>query len=260
MANIDILSRWFSLDGKVALVTGSGRGLGWGMAEALAEAGAHVVLNDLNADLLKEKESLLRSRGLKASTTQFDITDRAAVDESLAAIRQAVGDVDILINNAGFQNRKDFTDYSIDEVRKLMEVHYFGSVNMTQAVIPAMKAKKRGRIIFVGSLAVTSLIRHMGPYAGAKGALTALNRALTFELGPFGITCNVIAPGFFITEMSANLVNDVEFKSYVDRKIPLRRWAVPSELGPAVVFMASEAGAYYTGQVLEMNGGILTSV
>jgi len=255
-----MLQEWFGIDGKVALVTGSGRGLGWGIASALAEAGAHVVLNDLDADLLAEKVEDLKSRGLKGTAAQYDVTDAAKTKEVLSGIAKSVGEIDILVSNAGFQNRKDLDQYSDEEIRALMEVHYFGAMNQIRAVTPAMKKKGWGRIVITGSLAVDAIMMPMAPYAAAKGALTAMNRALAMELGPYGITSNIVAPGFFVTEMSQDLASQEDFKSLVDSMIPVGRWAKPEELGPPVVFIASEAGSFYSGQVLEMNGGILTKL
>lgn len=254
------LAQWFSLEGKVALVTGSARGLGWAMAQALAEAGAHIIINDINESALEKSARDLSARGLQVSTARFDVTNEKEVNDVLADVTMRTGSVDILINSAGVQNRKYFIDYDLDEIRKLMEIHYFGSANVTRAVIPGMQAKKDGRLIFVSSLSLKSMRVPMAPYAAAKGALTALMNALAMELGPWGITSNAIAPGFFITEMSRKLVEDKEFKSYIDSRIALKRWGDPKDLQAAVVFLAGPGASYYTGQVIEMNGGILTTV
>jgi gluconate 5-dehydrogenase len=254
------LARWFSLEGKVALITGSARGLGWSMAQALSGAGAHVILNDVNREALDAAARKMEASGGKVSTALFDVTDESAVREGLAKVTAETGSVDILVNNAGFQNRKNFIDYDLDEIRKLMEIHYFGSVNVSRAVIPGMQAKRNGRLIFVSSLSLKSMRVPMSPYAGAKGALTALMNALAMELGLWGITSNAIAPGFFITEMSRKLVEDEEFNAYIKSRVALSRWGDPSDLEAAVVFLAGAGSSYYTGQVIEMNGGILTTV
>jgi gluconate 5-dehydrogenase len=253
------LARWFSLEGKVVLVTGSARGLGWSMAQALAGAGAHVILNDINGEILEASARKLADQGGKVSTALFDVTDENAVRQAIADVTAKTGAVDVLVNNAGFQNRKNFIDYELDEIRKLMEIHYFGSVNVSRAVIPGMQAKRNGRLIFVSSLSLKSMRVPMAPYAGAKGALTALMNALAMELGPWGITSNAIAPGFFITEMSRKLVEDEEFNKYIKGRVALNRWGDPSDLEAAVVFLAGAGSSYYTGQVMEMNGGILTT-
>ncbi|MGV6875557.1 SDR family NAD(P)-dependent oxidoreductase [Pseudochelatococcus sp. B33] len=254
------LARWFSLEGKVALVTGSARGLGWAMAQALAGAGAHIILNDINEEALEASARELAGKGGKVSTALFDVTDEAAVRQAVAQVTASTGTVDILVNNAGFQNRKNFIDYELDEIRKLMDIHYFGSVNVTRAVIPGMQAKRGGRLIFVSSLSLKSMRVPMSAYAGAKGALTSLMNALAMELGPWGITSNAIAPGFFITEMSRKLVEDEAFNAYIKNRVALNRWGDPSDLEAAVVFLAGHGASYITGQVIEINGGILTTV
>ncbi|WP_076999530.1 SDR family NAD(P)-dependent oxidoreductase [Variovorax sp. KK3] len=247
----------FRLDGKTALISGAARGIGWGIAEALARAGAHVILNDIDAAALAERSRDLSARGLSHSLAAFDVSCEEAV---VAAVQQAVetvGAVDVLVNNAGLQNRKGFLELSYAEWRRMLSVHLDGAYHLTRAVAPHMVARKHGRIIMIGSIATQSVKVPSTPYVAAKGALTALTRALAFELGPSGVTCNTISPGMTQTELTRALQDDPAYEKFIRERVPLQRWGTPADIAPAAVYLASDAGAFVNGANLVIDGGVL---
>ena len=258
--NPQFLSQLFGLEGQVVLITGSARGIGWGMANVVAEAGAHVVLNDIDRALLEKQQQDMFSRGLKCSIAPFDVTQEDQVERGIVTSVSELGPIDVLVNNAGIQNRKPFLEQSPAEWRRMIDVHLTGSYLTTRAVAPHMVAQGHGRIIMIGSISTQSVKVPSSPYVAAKGALTALSRALAFELGPKGVTCNTISPGFTATELTQAIQDDPAFSKFIAERVPLQRWATPDDLGPAVVYLASKAGAFLNGANLVIDGGVLAAL
>jgi gluconate 5-dehydrogenase len=244
-----------SLAGRVALVTGSVRGIGWGIALSMARAGAHVVLNDLEAAALVPKLDELRSAGFDGSVEAFDVTNEKAVGEGIAAIVARQGRLDILVNNAGIQKRKRFVDFSYDEWRAVIDTHVHGAFLCSRAAIPHMEAQKFGRLIMIGSIAVLAPKAEIPAYAVAKGGVTSMVRALAIELGGQGITCNAIAPGYIATEFTRVLHTNPEFTAKLMERVPGKRWGRPDDIGPAAVYLASPAASFVNGSVLTVDGG-----
>ena len=249
----------FDLHGTRALVTGGGSGLGFAIACALAGAGAHVVLNGRNRDKLSAASASLATDGLDARTAPFDVTDAAAVAAGVAEIERTLGPIDILVNNAAMNQRKALEQFAPDEWRALMATNLDGPFLVTRALIPAMKARRRGKIINICSLASDIGRPNIVPYAVSKGAVRMLTRALGVELAAHNIQVNGIAPGFFKTEMNAALISDPEFSAWVARRTPAGRWGEPAEIAGAAVFLASRAADYVTGHVLYVDGGFSAS-
>jgi gluconate 5-dehydrogenase len=250
----------FSLAGQVVLVTGAARGLGWETARVCARAGAHVAINDLSADAVNERVRELEQAGLSSSAAVFDIRDHGAAAAAIESIAGERGRLDVVVNNAGVQNRKPFVDYTPEEWDAILTTHVSGSFNVTQAAVRQMVRQGSGRIVMIGSIAATSVKGTIVPYASAKGALIAMVRALATEYGPRGITCNAIAPGFLDTEFTRNLVNNAEFSKYVSARVPAGRWGKPGDVAPAILFLASPAGSYVNGQVITVDGGLLAAI
>jgi gluconate 5-dehydrogenase len=253
-------SRAFDLSGRTALITGGGSGLGFAMAQGLAEAGALVVLNGRTAAKLDAAVDRLRALGLRAETAVFDVADSADVNRGVAALGARVGALDILVNNAGVQHRTPIEDFTDADWQRVMATNLDAPFFMARALIPQMKARGRGKIVNICSL-MSSLARPTTvPYQVSKGGIAMLTRGLAVELAPHGIQVNGIAPGFFRTEMNAALTNNPEFSSWVEKRTPAARWADPAELAGAAVFLASDAASFVTGQILYVDGGFTASM
>ncbi|HEX2114981.1 MAG TPA: SDR family oxidoreductase [Alphaproteobacteria bacterium] len=245
----------FSLQDRVALVTGAGRGLSFEIACALAAAGAHVIVNGRDPGRLDTAVKHIAAAGGKASAAAFDVSDAGKVAHALSAIGSQHGQLDILVGNVGLRNRKALFDFSLDEVRALIEVDLVAGFVLAREAARLMIPRKSGRIINVTSIAGPLARAGDAAYIAAKGGLTALTRALAAELGPHNITANAIAPGFFATETNAVMVADRETTAWVEKRTPLRRWGRPEEIAGAAVFLASDAASYVSGHVLTVDGG-----
>jgi gluconate 5-dehydrogenase len=250
----------FSAEGRVALVTGSTRGLGLEMARALAEAGATVVLHGRKLADAESQAAMLRGEGLKATAVAGDLASAKATHQVVPAVLEQHGRFDILVNNAGIIARADLADYKEEDWRRVVEVNLNAAFLLAQAAAAPMREKGWGRIVNIASIhAVTS--RPVIPaYVSTKHALAGLTKALATELGPDGITVNAIGPGYFATELNQPLVNDAAFDAMVKSRTPVGRWGRPDELGGAVVFLASDAAAYVNGHLLIVDGGMTTSL
>jgi gluconate 5-dehydrogenase len=244
----------FDLTGRNALVTGGGSGLGLAIAHGLARAGAHVVINGRNRAKLDAAAAALAQDGWRIAVAPFDVTDAAAVEVAIAALE---GDtpLDILVNNAAVNQRGPLETFSAEDWRALMAANLDAPFFVTRAVIPGMKARQRGKIINLCSLASDLGRPNIVPYAASKGGVRMLTRALAVELAPHNIQVNGIAPGFFRTEMNAALTGDAEFSAWVARRTPAGRWGEPPEIAGAAVFLASAAADYVTGHLLAVDGG-----
>ena len=246
----------FSLDGRVALVTGASRGLGWAMAEALAEAGAALVLCGRDEAVLSERVGTLEARGTTASVAVFDMADRAAVTAAVGAAVERHGRLDILVNNAGIQHRAPLTEMADEDWDRVIGVNLSACFVLARESARHMVAQGSGRIINTASIMGPLARPTVSAYTAAKGGLAALTRALAVELGPKGVLCNAIAPGFIATEMTRALSENPEFDAFVRGRVPLARWGKPVELGGAVVFLASDAASFVNGHVLTVDGGL----
>jgi len=249
----------FDLSGRNALVTGGGSGLGFAIARGLATAGARVVLNGRNRDKLDAAVSLLRADGFAASVAAFDVTADDAVADGIAAIERDIGPLDIVVNNAAVNQRAALDAFSTEQWRTLLAANLDGPFFVARSVIPGMRARRRGKIINICSLASEIGRPNIVPYAASKGGLQMLTRALAVELAPHNVQVNGIAPGFFKTDMNAPLIANPEFSSWVAKRTPAGRWGEPPEIAGAAVFLASGAADYVTGHVLFVDGGFSVS-
>ncbi len=246
----------FDLSRKVALVTGAYRGLGFAIAQSLARAGATVVLNGRRRDALEEAAQKLRNDGGDVTTSVFDVTDRAAVTAAVDAIRAEIGAVDILFNNAGIQRRGALVEFTQEDWDAIIATNLTAPFIVSQAVLPAMIAKKAGKIVHIASLMSDLARPSVVPYTAAKGGIRQLTRGMAVELAPYNIQVNAIAPGYFATEMNRALLDNAEFTAWVNKRTPAGRWGQPSEMAGLAIFLASSASNYMTGQVLVIDGGM----
>ncbi len=246
----------FSLEGRVALVTGSSRGLGWAMAQALAGAGAHVVINGRDASRISARADELKGRGLAASQQPFDVGDGQAVATGVAAIGERLGRLDILINNAGIVIRKPTVETSDAEWNEVIGTDLTACFRVAREAAKQMLRHRWGRIINISSVMGVFARPTIASYVASKACIHGLTRALAVEFGPQGINVNCIAPGFYPSEANATVRQDTEFYDRVSARTPLGRWGDPKELGGAAIYFASEASSYCNGQVLAIDGGM----
>jgi gluconate 5-dehydrogenase len=247
---------FFDLSGKVALVTGAYRGLGFEIARGLAKAGARVVLNARKANEVEQAATKLRSEGFAAASSVFDVTDRAAVRGAVNKIVAEHGSIDILFNNAGIQRRGPMADFASADWDAVIATNLTAPFLVSQAVLPSMMERKRGKIVHIASLTSELARPNIVPYTAAKGGVRQLTRAMAVELAPHNIQVNAIAPGYFATEMNSALLADAQFTSWVSKRTPAGRWGDPPEIAGLAVFLASSASDYVTGQILFIDGGM----
>jgi len=248
----------FDLTGKVALVTGASRGLGQGFGRALARAGADLVITSREQETLEPFRREIEALGRKALPLALDVRSYQSIQQMVEAALAHYGKLDILVNNAGCNVRKPALEVTWDDWNLVLDTNLRGSFFVAQAVGRAMIARRYGRIINIGS--VTSVFGYagLGPYCASRGGVKQLTMSLADDWGVHGITVNCLAPGWFKTQQNQVLYENKEWVAYISDRIPLKRPGQPLDLDGAVVFLASDASAYITGQILLVDGGIST--
>jgi NAD(P)-dependent dehydrogenase (short-subunit alcohol dehydrogenase family) len=248
----------FDLSGKVAVVTGASRGLGQYFGRALARAGADLVITSREAPHCAEFQKEIEGMGRRAVPVSLDVRDYESIQAMADAAEQAFGKIDILINNAGCNVRKPALDITWDDWNLVLDTNLRGTFFVAQAIAKKMIPRKYGRIVNIGS--VTSVFGYAGlaPYCASRGGVKQLTMSLADDWGPHGITVNCLAPGWFKTAQNAVLYEDKEWLDYLVDRIPLKRPGQPADLDGSVVFLASDACEYITGQTLLVDGGIST--
>ena len=250
----------FSLKDRVALVTGSSQGLGWAMAEALADAGAHIVLNARNAARCAERKKDLEAKGQSASVAAFDVTDLAAITKAIADIDREHGRLDILVNNAGIVTRNLLHDVTEEQWSAVLDTDLTACFRLAREASKIMVREGWGRIINISSVMGLIARASISPYVASKAGVHGLTRALAVELGSKGVTVNCIGPGFYPGAQNEVVRRDKTFYDWVSNRAPLGRWGDPKELAGAVIYFASPASSFCTGQVLMVDGGMTISL
>ena len=246
------------LTGKVAIVTGTSRGLGQYFGRALARAGADLVITSRNVESLTAFQAEIDALGRKAVPVALDVRDYDSIQQMVKTAFQAYGKIDILVNNAGCNVRKPAIDVTWDEWNTVLDTNLRGSFFVAQAVAKKMIPRQYGRIINIGSVTCVFGYAGLTPYCASRGGVKQMTMSLADDWGPYGITVNCLAPGWFKTEQNKVLYENQEWVDYLTDRIPLKRPGQPHDLDGAVVFLASDASAYITGQTLLIDGGIST--
>lgn len=246
----------FSLKGQVAVVTGASRGLGYEMARAVAESGARVYMTARGKDQLEQAASSLREAGLDVRTSAFDLADSDQCIAAIRAIGEAEGRLDILVNNAGINAWEPLAEATTATWDKVLHTNVRGPYLLCREAARFMVPKGYGRIVNVGSALAVTGREKIAAYVSSKHGLAGMTRALAAELGPSGVTCNMMAPGYFLTEINTTILARPGYEKGVSGRISLGRWGDPEEAGGVVAFMVSKASSYMNGHVLVVDGGL----
>jgi gluconate 5-dehydrogenase len=254
------MTSMFSLAGKVALVTGGSRGLGYGMASGLADAGAHVVLNGRVPASLEARRAEIAKRGGKASVASFDVCNRKAADAAIDELERRHGHLDILINNAAWGVPHDLFETTDEEWRSVLDVALDSCFRLSRRAAAGMVKRGWGRIVNISSINAQISRGTNTAYVAAKTGLEGLTRGLAVELAAKGVTVNCIAPGYMETEINDDFKADPPRYEWIRNRTPMKRWGRPDEIAGAAVFLASDAAAYVTGHVLVADGGMSIAI
>ena len=256
----------FSLEGKIALVTGASYGIGFSIATGFAKAGAKIVFNDIKQELVDKGLAAYKELGIEAHGYVCDVTDEDQVNAMVAQIEQEVGPVNILVNNAGIIKRIPMHEMSAAEFRQVIDIDLNGPFICAKAVLPTMMKLGAGKIINICSMMSELGRETVSAYAAAKGGLKMLTRNIASEYGQYNIQCNGIGPGYIATPQTAPLRERQPdgsrhpFDSFIVAKTPAERWGTPEDLMGPAVFLASEASDFVNGHVLYVDGGILAYI
>lgn len=248
----------FDLSGRVAIVTGTSRGLGQGFARALARAGADLVLTSRNRGSLDAFEAEISGVGRRAISLDLDVRNQESIERMVSAAEDKFGHLDILVNNAGCNIRKPALDVTWDDWNLILDTNLRGSFFVAQAVARRMIPRRYGRIINIGSVTSVAGYAGLAPYGASRGGIRQLTMSLADDWGQHGITVNCLAPGWFRTDQNKVLYEDKQWVEYLCDRIPLKRPGRPDDLDAALIFLAAESSRYVTGQTLLVDGGIST--
>lgn len=250
----------FSLEGRLALITGSSQGIGFAIARGLAMHGAAVIINGRDEAKARTAAEELQREGLTAHVSAFDVTDPAAVRAAVDAIETEKGAIDILVNNAGMQHRAPLEEFPHDKWQQLLETNISSVFYVGQSVARHMIGRGRGKIINIASVQSELARPSIAPYTATKGAVRNLTRGMCTDWARHGLQVNAIAPGYFKTPLNKALIENAEFSSWLEKRTPAGRWGNVEELAGAAVFLASDASSFINGQVLHIDGGITASI
>lgn len=250
------MSLRIDLSGNVALVTGASRGLGQAMAQALAEAGADLALSARHAADLERTADAARKHGVRVETFRAELGDAQAIQGMVKAVLDRFGRIDALVNNAGIAGaEKKFLDLEPEDWDTVLSVNLRGAAICAQAVARAMVEQKGGRIVNVASMGAIRPLTRLAPYCASKAGLVQLTRVMAVELARYHVRVNAVCPGYFLTPMNERFFESAPGQEVIQRDIPMRRLGEPAELGPTIVYLASEASSFMTGSVISIDGG-----
>lgn len=250
----------FNLTETRALITGSSQGIGFALARGLAACGAEIVVNGRDAAKLADAAAELQAGGAVVHQLAFDVTDHAAVKTAVDGFEADKGPIDILINNAGMQHRGPLEDFPADAFERLLQTNVASVFHVSQAVARHMIPRGRGKIINIASVQTALARPGIAPYTATKGAVGNLTKGMATDWAPHGLNCNAIAPGYFDTQLTAALVADPEFTTWLSKRTPAGRWGNVDELVGAAVFLSSAASSFVNGHTLYVDGGITASL
>jgi len=250
----------FDLTGKVALITGSSQGIGFALAEGLAEAGAKIILNGRDEKKLITAKKKMQQKYEDISYLSFDVTDYSSVERKIAQYFDQNSGIDILVNNAGMQHRAPLEDFPADKFELLMKTNVSSVFNVGQAVAKRMIKKGQGKIINIASVQTALARPGIAPYTATKGAVANLTKGMATDWAPKGLQVNAIAPGYFNTPLNAALVADPDFSAWLKKRTPTGRWGEVNELVGACIFLAAPSSSFINGQTIFVDGGITASL
>jgi gluconate 5-dehydrogenase len=250
----------FDLRGKRALVTGSSQGIGLALARGLAAAGAEIVLNGRDTTKLDAAATVLRDTGYTVHLLPFDATDHHGVRAAVDGFEAATGPIDILVNNAGMQHRGPLEDFPADAFERLLQTNVASVFHVGQAVARHMIRRGAGKIVNIASVQSALARPGIAPYTATKGAVSNLTKGMATDWARYGLQCNALAPGYFITPLNKALVDDPAFSDWLARRTPAGRWGNVDELVGACIFLASAASSFVNGTTIYVDGGITASL
>jgi gluconate 5-dehydrogenase len=250
----------FDLTGRLAMITGSSQGIGFSLAEALASAGAAVVLTGRDEGKLEAAALALREKGYAVHCAAFDVTDAGAAAQAVARVEKDVGQIDVLVNNAGMQFRAPLEAFPLDRWEQIFRTNVASAFFVSQPVAKSMIARRRGKIINVASVQSELARPGIAPYTASKGALKSLTRGMCADWAKYGLQINALAPGYFRTPLNQALTEDVDFCAWLEKRTPAGRWGEVAELAGAAIFLASDASSFVNGHTLYVDGGITVSL
>lgn len=255
-----MIDQLFNLKNKVALITGSSRGIGYTLAKGLAQTGCKVIINGTKNERVNNVANEFKEKGLNAFAAPFDVTDENQITEKIKQVTGETGPIDILLNNAGIQIRSTLEDFEKVDWQKILDINLSGAFLTAKAVIKSMIARKEGKIINICSIQSELARPTIAPYAASKGGLKMLTQGMATDWGKYNIQVNAIAPGYFKTELTKKLYEDEKFDSWLCARVPANRWGDPQELLGAAIFLASKASDYVNGHTLYVDGGLKSCV
>ena len=246
----------FDLSGKLALITGSSQGIGLALAQGLGAAGATIILNGRDTNKLSAAEETLKKQNIKAHSLAFDVTDHDTVSRAIQQAESTIGEIDILINNAGMQHRTALEDFDPVIFNTMLQTNIASVFNVGQCVAKHMIKRGAGKIINIASVQTAMARPGIAPYTATKGAVANLTKGMSTDWAPHGLNVNAIAPGYFDTPLNAALVQNAEFSAWLEKRTPAGRWGQLDELIGAGIFLSSAAASFVNGHTLFVDGGI----